>query len=554
MATALSRSDAAAVKKAAKAGGLSSSSANNVVKTANANPINANVSSNSTAVSTAPHSDGSWRDPVRASNTPDGTKYTGTADTTLPGEEAPGTPPAQPGLAGIPTQVQNNIPTPTTPGAPNSPVLSPYIAPTPPPNKFQQGLAGALGSGTTAPQNGGTGKMGVAAYTPPSSPDTTAIDTYADPTIKPLMDSITQLLNPQQQTTSLLSDYNKLYKKSGLDDINQELIDADTVINGTEQNIRDEIQTAGGFGTDSQVQAMALARNKSLLTRYNQLVQMKTDATNQLNTLSQLNQQDKQMAQQRVNTQIDAIFKIADFQEKAQNNVREAFNNIVSKVGFNGAYAAYANNPQQLSYINKIMGLGDGGLEALASLPPSPEEQLDAQYKKAQIANIYDTINHRNDPVENTEGTINGKPQNTAQSQANGYADRLVQSDRIISSIGNNFTSPLSAVGSILPNFLKSSDRQSYDQAQRNFVNAVLRQESGASIAPNEFASAQEQYFPQPGDKPDVIVQKAENRNTAINNLYRQANVARPVVPGMIIESGGKKYRVGLDGETLESI
>tara|TARA_R110000851_G_scaffold96172_1_gene208666 strand:- start:6283 stop:6534 length:252 start_codon:yes stop_codon:yes gene_type:complete len=48
------------------------------------------------------------------------------------------------------------------------------------------------------------------------------------------------------------------------------------------------------------------------------------------------------------------------------------------------------------------------------------------------------------------------------------------------------------------PNFLKTADRKQFEQAQRNFVNAVLRQESGAAIADSEFASAAKQYFPAP--------------------------------------------------------
>lgn len=67
-----------------------------------------------------------------------------------------------------------------------------------------------------------------------------------------------------------------------------------------------------------------------------------------------------------------------------------------------------------------------------------------------------------------------------------------------------------------LSNWTQSPKQQQVDQAQRDFVNAVLRQESGAAIGPDEFANATKQYFPQPGDSPDVIRQKAENRETAI--------------------------------------
>ena len=56
-------------------------------------------------------------------------------------------------------------------------------------------------------------------------------------------------------------------------------------------------------------------------------------------------------------------------------------------------------------------------------------------------------------------------------------------------------------------------------QAQRDFVNAVLRPESGASIAKSEFDNAILQYFPQPGDPKEVIKQKREARNREIEGL-----------------------------------
>lgn len=64
-----------------------------------------------------------------------------------------------------------------------------------------------------------------------------------------------------------------------------------------------------------------------------------------------------------------------------------------------------------------------------------------------------------------------------------------------------------------------SAKQQQYTQAQRDFINAVLRKESGAVIADSEFANAQKQYFPQIGDSKDVIAQKARNRELAMNMI-----------------------------------
>ena len=67
-----------------------------------------------------------------------------------------------------------------------------------------------------------------------------------------------------------------------------------------------------------------------------------------------------------------------------------------------------------------------------------------------------------------------------------------------------------------LGNYGLGENAQKLEQAKRDFINAVLRQESGAVISPEEFANADQQYFPQPGDDDAVIEQKRRNRENAI--------------------------------------
>lgn len=186
---------------------------------------------------------------------------------------------------------------------------------------------------------------------------------------------------------------------------------------------------------------------------------------------------------------------------------------------------------------------------------------LDRQTQQLQQANIRDQMRVRNEELNlakakaseatlNQYGTLDGKPQTTTQATANGYADRLVEAGRILDQIEDQFTGDL-AFGGILPNVLQSSERQQFEQAKRNFVNSVLRRESGAVISDQEFENAEKQYFAQPGDSEQTLLQKAINRNTVINNFYREANVPRPVFPGDRIVSDGVEYIVGDDGETI---
>ena len=73
-----------------------------------------------------------------------------------------------------------------------------------------------------------------------------------------------------------------------------------------------------------------------------------------------------------------------------------------------------------------------------------------------------------------------------------------------------------------LANWTQSAEQQQVEQAQRDFINAALRRESGAAIADSEFANARTQYFPQPGDSAEVIAQKKQNRDLATRGILAE--------------------------------
>lgn len=148
------------------------------------------------------------------------------------------------------------------------------------------------------------------------------------------------------------------------------------------------------------------------------------------------------------------------------------------------------------------------------------------------VDSVWNPTTKQFEPIKiggNSPGTtLNGKPQTDAERTAQLYADRMLQANAVITEIGDKFAKPESLLGQYVPNIFKDAERQKFEQAQRNFINAVLRKESGAVIAQDEFDNARLQYFPQPGDSAGVLLQKAQNRNTAINGIYNAANVQSP--------------------------
>jgi hypothetical protein len=162
---------------------------------------------------------------------------------------------------------------------------------------------------------------------------------------------------------------------------------------------------------------------------------------------------------------------------------------------------------------------------------------------------------------DRTQYIVNGRvatgveKQTGEQANAATFATRMSEADKIISDpaiygSGMGASGALRDIASSVPvvgNMAIGATEggaayQKFDQAKRDFVNAVLRKESGAAISSSEFANAEKQYFPRPGDTPEVIAQKAKNRATAIDTI---ANAGGPTFR--------KEFAEKRSGDTLKA-
>ena len=91
--------------------------------------------------------------------------------------------------------------------------------------------------------------------------------------------------------------------------------------------------------------------------------------------------------------------------------------------------------------------------------------------------------------------------------------------------IGDKLENATGSMFNALPQILGglSPEQQQVAQARINFITALLRKESGASISPSEFATAEKNYFPKPGDDAKVVAQKQKARELAIQTMEQQA-------------------------------
>lgn len=131
--------------------------------------------------------------------------------------------------------------------------------------------------------------------------------------------------------------------------------------------------------------------------------------------------------------------------------------------------------------------------------------------------------------AKNKIESASGKKFSDAQNQAAIYGVRIKQAEDTFSQIGNNISqmNPVAFQVNIrVPNSQQPDEIQRYLQASQNFINAQLRRESGAAIAPTEYENARKQYLPVAGDTPEVLRQKAENRRIVLEGLKQSSNGA----------------------------
>ena len=126
-------------------------------------------------------------------------------------------------------------------------------------------------------------------------------------------------------------------------------------------------------------------------------------------------------------------------------------------------------------------------------------------------------------PPASTLNPLDREPKQN-QFAAATYANRAEKADKIMNKLveegfdrGDHKTAATNKVASWVG--MESQPFRKQEQAELDFLSAVLRKESGASISDSEREMGSKQYFDRAGDGPEVRQQKAENRMGAIAGL-----------------------------------
>src|SRR3990167_9250609 len=439
-------------------------------------------------------------------------------------------------------------------------------------SKYEQGFQAANASlggagGGAGGISGAQGSALVNQYSPTNSNNLASTFVKTDPYIEGLVSAWQNFINPANQRASLADTYNTMLKDSGIQALDMELLNMKNVIEGSEEDLRTEITKAGGFATNSQILALTNARNKQLIKNYNTLLDTRNAKEKYLETDIQLEQSDRQSADQRFESAFRMGLQIANYRQQMQTNARNQMQFLVQNLGFDGLYDATGGDQFTMELVENTLGIPRGGLLSTANrakqakLQAQQEAQLDLQlkqqqlktpeeraletkYRQAQLRNLdADTKKIYNDLAESASGN---KKLSADQYKALGFGSRMVQAGNIVNDIGDKFatipqTPNLSIFGlNLTPGFLKSADQKQYEQAKRNFINASLRRESGAVISPTEFEEGEKQYFPQLGDDPGTLEQKRQNRALQTANFLREGGMDTVAPTKLIVSPSGE--------------
>lgn len=310
--------------------------------------------------------------------------------------------------------------------------------------KFTSGLQKAQDSGTPAPSSQGDAMAAVSTFAPtqppapPSQPEAPIIQRYQqDPNFQKILADQQAYMSVANQQQTAQETYDSISKQvsasygqpGGLSDVDAKLMNWGNVINGTEDDIRNEISKTAGFATNSQVMAMTAVRNKLLIQNYNNLLNTKQDIENQIDKMVGFSQQDKQLALDTALKQVNFDQQNATYQQQMQKNAADAYQKIIDTpgYGYQALYASTGGDPHAINMVESALSLPPGSLAQLATIPdPNAQKnnlqnellqsqisksQADTENSKAQLAGI---------PLENQlkEAQISNEQANTAKTKA----------------------------------------------------------------------------------------------------------------------------------------
>lgn len=232
---------------------------------------------------------------------------------------------------------------------------------------------------------------------PQTDPVKSFMDSYAsmNPIEANIFQQLSTLASTPQNQQSLTDFYKQEVAAQGVPELNMELADVKRIMDGTEDDIRDEIKNVGGLATESQVQALTGARNKALLKQASYLSDVLNAKNDYIDNIVSLTQADRKQVSDDLDRKLGITNTLVSMADKMTNNAKENYKMIVDSVGWEGLAKTLQDNPSQTAKVEKLFGLAPGELQALSTMkkPLTPAETLQIENLKLQNQKLKQDIN-----------------------------------------------------------------------------------------------------------------------------------------------------------------
>lgn len=206
------------------------------------------------------------------------------------------------------------------------------------------------------------------ATTQPTDPhaDLSAAVSSMNPVVQQLYTMIQSYFNPTNTSATLTQQYQDLTNSQGIPALQTQYMNLENVINGQEDDIRTEIQKAGGLGTEGQIQSLATSRNKTLIMQANVLQSAIAQKEDYVNNVMKYSSADRSEIDNQFNTATGALEKLATIQDTQNKNATTGYQKIVDNLGYN--YLATHLSPTEKTYAEQLLYLPKGSLSDTSSI------------------------------------------------------------------------------------------------------------------------------------------------------------------------------------------
>lgn len=203
-------------------------------------------------------------------------------------------------------------------------------------------------------------------------------ETYGqmNPVEKFIFDGLSELLSTESTKKTLSQLYKDEVAAQGIPELNEELADIKKIIDGTEDDIRAEIQHSSGIATESQVKALAGARNKVLIRQAQYLSDLVESKNDYVDRLVALTQADREQLDKDLDRKLGISKMMLDMTDKMQTRARENYQNIIKDIGYDGLVKNITSQ-RELESVASALGMSPNTLLRLSNTQTTAQRQME---------------------------------------------------------------------------------------------------------------------------------------------------------------------------------